>query len=82
MKRQSERVRAHKNGDIPPPAPANWQEIIANQEARVKRAKEEATIARGQVPPPVPVAEVPPVQAPVVAPPLREVHKEPLYERF
>ena len=82
MKRQSERVRAHENGDVPPPAPANWQEIIANLEARLQRAEEEARVARGQVPPPVPAAEVPPVQAPVVAPPLREAHRESLYERF
>lgn len=82
MRRQSERVRAHKNGDVPPPAPANWQEIIANLEVRVQRAEDEARIARGHAPPPVSVAEVPPVQAPAVAPPLREVHKEPMYERF
>ena len=80
MRRQSERVRAHENGDVPPPAPANWQEIIANLEARVQRAEEEARIARGQVPGPVPAAEVPPFPAPVVAPPLRDVHREPLYE--
>ena len=82
MRRQSERVRAHENGDVPPPAPANWQEIIASLEARVQRAEEEARLARRQVPPPVPVAEVPPVQAPAVAPPQREVHREPLYEGF
>ena len=82
MRRQSERVRAHENEDVPLPAPANWQEIIANLEARVQRAEEEARLARGQVPPPVPVAEVPPIQAPAVAPPKREVHREPLYERF
>ena len=82
MRRQSERVRAHENGDVPPPAPANWQEIIANLEARVQRAEEEARLARRQAPPPVPVAEVPPVQAQAVAPPQREVHREPLYERF
>ena len=69
MRRQSERVRAHENGDVLPPAPANWQEIIANLEARVQRAEEESRLVRGQVPPPVPVAEVPPVQAPAVAPP-------------
>lgn len=39
-------------------------------------------ISRGQVPPPVPVVEVPPVHAPAVAPPLREAHREPLYEHF
>ena len=82
MARQSERLRAQENGDVPPPAPANWQEIIANLEARVQRAEEEARLARRQAPPPVPVAEVPPVQAQVVAPPQREVHREPLYERF
>ena len=69
MRRPSERVRVHENGDVPPPAPTNWQEIIANLEARVQRVEEEARLARGQVPPPVPVAEVPPVQAPAVAPP-------------
>ena len=82
MRRQSDRLRAQVNGDFHPPAPANWQEIIASLEARVQRAEEEARISRGKVPPPVPVAEVPPVQAPDVAPPLREVHKEPMYERF
>ena len=61
MRRQSERVRAHENRDVPPPAPANWQEIIANLEARVQRAEEEVRLQRGQVPPPVLVAEVPPV---------------------
>ena len=80
MRRQSERVRAHENGDVPLPAPANRQEIIANLETRVQRAEEEARIARGQVSPPVPAAKVPPVQAPVVAPPLREAHRESLYE--
>ena len=82
MRRQSERLRAHENRDVPPPAPANWQEIIASLEARVQRAEEEARVARRQAPPPVPAVEVPPVQAPVVVPPPREVHREPLYERF
>ena len=82
MRRQSERIRAHENGDVPPPAPANWQEIIASLEARVQRAEEEARVARRQAPPPVPAVEVPPVQAPAIVPPPREVHREPLYERF
>ena len=68
MRRQSERIRAH--------------EIIANLETHVQRDEEEERAARGQVPPLVPVVEVPPVQAPAVAPPLREVHREPLYECF
>ena len=47
MRRQSERIRAHKNGDVPPPAPANWQDIIDSLEARVQRAEEEARVAKG-----------------------------------
>lgn len=47
MRRQSKRIRAHENGDVPPPAPANWQEIIASLEACVQRAEEEARASRG-----------------------------------
>ena len=52
-RRKSERLRAHENGDVPAPAPANWQEIIAILEARVQRAEEDAMVAWGQVPPPM-----------------------------
>ena len=52
MRRQSEHLRAHENGDVPPPAPANWQEIIVSLEARVQRAEEDARVARGYVLPP------------------------------
>ena len=45
MRRQSERNRAHENGDVPPPAPANLQEIIASLEAHVQRAEEETRVA-------------------------------------
>ena len=47
MRRHSERLRAQENGDVPPPAPANWQEIIANLEACLHRAKEDARVAKG-----------------------------------
>ena len=82
MRRQSERLRAHENEDIPLPTLANWQTIIASLEACVDRTEEDARVGRGQVPPPIPIVEVPPVQAPAVAPPVREAHREPLYKRF
>lgn len=47
MRRQTKRVRALENGDVPLLAPANWQEIIANLESCVQKAEEEARIARG-----------------------------------
>ena len=82
LMRLSECIRAHENGDVPPPAPANWKDIIASLEALVQRAEKEASIARGQAPPPVPVVEVPPLQAPAVAPPPREVHREAFMSTF
>ena len=82
MRRHLDHLKAQENRDVPPPALADWQEIIANLKARVQRAEEDARVARGQVFPSVSVVEVTLVQALGVALPVREVHREPLYERF
>ena len=42
MTRQSDRIRARcdgpqENGEIPPAAPVNWQEMFAAMEARLRR---------------------------------------------
>ena len=54
MVRQSERIRARcdkpeENGNALPPAPANWQEMLAAMEARMLRVEEEACMYRHQV---------------------------------
>ena len=46
MVRKSQRIRARcdepeKNGNAPPPAPVNWQEMLAAMEARMLCAEEE-----------------------------------------
>ena len=51
MVRKSERIRARcdepeENGNVPPPAPWNWQERLAAMEARVLHAEEEARMYR------------------------------------
>ena len=37
------------NSGVPPPAPANWQEMLAAMEARMLRAEEEARMYKRQV---------------------------------
>ena len=54
MVRQSEQARAQcdepgENSGVPPPAPANWQEMLAAMEARMLRAEEEARMYKRQV---------------------------------
>ena len=66
MVRQSERVRARceepvENGDAPPPAPVNWQVMLAAMEARMLRAEEDAQMYMCQAERQVPEAVAPPV---------------------
>ena len=87
MRRQSGCIRAklgkaEENGDAPPPAPANWQEMFAAIEARMPQADEELGMYMHQVSPRIPEAVSPPVQAPTPVAPGREVWRELFYERF
>ena len=84
---QSEQARAHsdepgENSGVPPPAPANWQELLAAMEARMLRAEEESRMYRRQIERLTTDAVAPPVPAPVPVPPAGEVNREPLFERF
>lgn len=54
MVRQSEQARAQcgepgENSGVPPPAPADWQEMLAAMEARMLRTEEEARMYKRQV---------------------------------
>ena len=54
MVRQFEQARAQcdepgENSGVPPPAPANWQGMLAAMEARMLRAEEEARMYKRQV---------------------------------
>ena len=76
MVRQSEHIRARcdepeENGNAPPPAPANWQEMLAAMEARMLRAEEEARMYRRQVERHAPEVVAPSVQAPPPMPPVQ-----------
>ena len=87
MVRQSERVRAHcdepvENGDAPPPAPANWQEMLTAMEARLLHAEEDTRRYRRQAEHQISEAVVPPVQPPAPILPGAEANREPLFERF
>ena len=86
MTRQSDRIRARcdgpqENGEIPPAASVNWQEMFAAMEARLRRQDEELREFRRQAAQPVPEVAPPPVQAPAPVP-VVEVNREPLFERF
>ena len=86
MTRQSDRIRARcdgpqENGEIPPAAPVNWQEMFAAMETRLRRQDEELREFRRQAAQPVPEVAPPPVQAPAPVP-VVEVNREPLFERF
>lgn len=86
MTRQSDRIRARcdgpqENGEIPPAAPVNWQEMFAAMEARLRRQDEELREFRRQAAQPAPEVAPPPVQAPAPVP-VVEVNREPLFERL
>ena len=86
MVRQSECVgtrcdEPEENDGVPPPAPANWQELMADMEARMLQA-EEAHSYRRLAERQVPEVVAPPVQAPSPVPLVGEVNREPLFERF
>ena len=87
MVRQFEQVRAQcdepgENSGVPPPAPANWQEMLASMEARMLRAEEEARMYKLQVERLTSDAVAQLVPAPVPIPLAGEVDREPLFERF
>ena len=87
MPRQSSRLRGIQAGDDnqgqdPPPAPQNWQEILAEMEARLKRAEEELSQRRQPAPPPATELPPPPRVVPAPVQPVTGNRLEPLYERF
>ena len=87
MPRQSSRLRGIQAGDDnqgqdPPPAPQNWQEILAEMEARLRKTEEELNQLRQPAPPPVTELPPPPRVVPALVQPVTENRLEPLYERF
>ena len=56
--------------------------MLAAIEARLLRAEEDARVYMRQAERQVPEAVVPPVQLPTPIPPVAEVNREPLFERF
>ena len=87
MPRQSSRLRGSRaeddnQGQDPPPAPQNWQQMFAEMEARLQRTEEELRQLRQQATPQVTGLPIQQVVAPVPVQPVVENRWEPLYERF
>ena len=87
MPRQSSRLRGiqaedDNQGQDSPPAPQNWQEILAGMEARLKKAEEELSQRRQPAPPPATELPPPPRVVPAPVQPVTGNRLEPLYERF
>ena len=87
MPRQSSRLRGiqaedDNQGQDPPPAPQNWQEILAEMEARLKKTEEELSQRRQPAPPPATELPPPPRVVPAPVQPVTGNRLEPLYERF
>ena len=87
MSQQSSKLRGSRaeddnQGQDPPPAPQNWQEMFAEMEARLQRAEEELRQLRQHAPPQVTGLPVQQVAAPVPVQSAMENKREPLYEGF
>ena len=87
MPRQSARLRGSRaeddnQGQDPPPAPQNWQQILAEMEARLQRTEEELRQMRQQAPPQVTGLPMQQAAVPVPVQSTLENRMEPLYERF
>ena len=87
MPRQSARLRGSRaeddtQGQDPPPAPQNWQQILAEMEARLQRTEEELRQMRQQAPPQVTGLPMQQAAVPVHVQSTLENRLEPLYERF
>ena len=87
MPRQSSRLRGSRaeddnQGQDPPPAPQNWQQLFAEMEAGLHRTEEELRQLRQHTPPQGIGLQVPQAVAPMPAQPAVENRWEPLYERF
>ena len=87
MPRQSSRLRGSRveddnQGQDPPPAPQNWQEMFAEMEARLQHTKEELRQLRQHAPPQVTGLLILQVMAPAPVQPVVKNKWEPLYERF
>ena len=87
MPRQSSRLRGIRaeddnQGQDPPPAPQNWQQILTELEARLKKTEEELSQLRQQAPPQVTGLPLQQSVAPAPVQPVVENRLEPQYERF
>ena len=87
MPRQSSRLcgiqaEDDNQGQDPPPAPQNWQEILDEMAARLKKTEEELSQMRQPAPPPATELPPPPSVVPAPVRPVTENRLEPLYERF
>ena len=75
-------ARDDDQGQTPPPFPENWQQLMADMQARLQSQDEQIRILRQQAPSGSVTPSVPPVVVPVVQPAKVGNRWEPLYERF
>ena len=69
-------------GQIPPPVPENWQQLMADMQAQLQSQDEQIRILRQQAPSGSAAPIVPPAVVPVVQPGEIGNRWEPLYEWF
>ena len=74
-------AREDDQGPTPPPVPENWQQLMAEMQARLQSQDEQIRILQ-QAPSGTVAPVVPPEMVPVVQPVDVGSRLEPLYERF